>query len=109
MEVLVHLLFSKLLSTSEHRECSGRVLLSKYIKRCRGGGNSGLILSVFRLVGFEWLTRMGVAAEEKVRVEEAARSLLQMLPPHEVLVEIFSCLPGTQLTLLALMCHKLRH
>ncbi|XP_068117630.1 F-box only protein 31 isoform X2 [Hyperolius riggenbachi] len=45
--------------------------------------------------------------EEEVRGEEAPRSLLQL--PPEILVEIFSCLPGTQLPLLALVCRKFRH
>ncbi|XP_077309475.1 F-box only protein 31-like isoform X1 [Lithobates pipiens] len=44
--------------------------------------------------------------EEEVRAEEAPRSLLQL--PPEILVEIFSCLPGTQLPLLALVCRKFR-
>ncbi|KAM9302271.1 F-box only protein 31 [Gastrophryne carolinensis] len=50
--------------------------------------------------------------EEEVRAEKeeeprAPRSLLQL--PPEILVEIFSCLPGTQLPLLALVCRKFRH
>ncbi|XP_063801745.1 F-box only protein 31 isoform X2 [Pseudophryne corroboree] len=49
--------------------------------------------------------------EEEVRIEvqpapRGPRNLLQL--PPEILVEIFSCLPGTDLPLLALVCRKFR-